>query len=130
MGLWFVEKVANPSSETRESGSSSTMARWIIGTIVVIVVASVGIVTAREKPENLPKEVRHAEETLTKWLKGFDGQTPEEIRKSLGKPDGETDWLFEGEKQPLYQYQVSAATELSIYFSEGRAVKLGLHLLP
>ena len=101
------------------------MARWIIGTIVVIV-ASVGIVTAREKPENLPKEVRQAEETLTKWMKGFEGQTPEEIRKSLGKPDQETDWLFRGEKQPLYRYQVSATTKLSIYFNEGRAVQARL----
>jgi hypothetical protein len=78
----------------------------------------------------IPKEVREAEQTLTKWLNGFNSQTSGEIREALGNPATETSWLFREKKEPLLKYKVGDSTTLSLYFHEGRVVKAGLSLLP
>jgi hypothetical protein len=77
-----------------------------------------------------PPEVRQAEQTLTNWLDGFTGQTQEQVRKSLGAPAKETRWLFNEKEEPLLKYKIGDSTELSLYFHNGRVVKVGLLLLP
>jgi hypothetical protein len=99
---------------------------WAVG---LVLVAATGLV-ARGPAEKFPKEVKQAEQALTRWLDGLKGRTAEEVRKSLGPPTKESTWLFEEEKQPLLVYKVGDSTELSLYFHKGRVVKAGLHLLP
>jgi hypothetical protein len=94
-----------------------------------MLVAATSLV-ARGPLEKAPKEVQQAEQTLTKWLDGLKGRTAEDVRKSLGAPTKKTSWLFKEKKQPLLEYKIGDSTELSLYFYEGRVVKVGLHLLP
>src|SRR5262245_1368769 len=99
---------------------------WVVG----LLLAAVPSVNADEPPGRIPKEVKQAEQTLTKWLDGFIDQTSEGIRKSLGAPKKETTWLFEEKKELLLKYRIGDTTELSLYFHKERVVKAGLHLLP
>jgi len=104
------------------------IARWSWAVSLLLVAAT--SLVAKEPLGKVPKEVKQAEQTLTKWLDGFRRQTPEEVRKSLGTPTKETTWLFEEKKEPLLKYKIGDTTELSLYFHKGRVVKVGLHLLP
>jgi hypothetical protein len=105
------------------------MARWMWAVGLLLVV---GVGPGQEtKPANKwPKEVRQAEETLTRWLSDFTGQTADQVRKALGAPTKETHWLYEEKKEPLLKYKLGDSTELSLYFHQGRIVKAGLQLLP
>src|ERR1700674_3470350 len=108
----------------------NVMTRWILA-VSVLFVAGVGRVTEKEPVDTFPKEVRQAEQTLTRWLNGLVGKTPDEIRKALGAPTKETHWLFEEKKELLLKYRVGDSTELALYFGpERRVIKVGLHLLP
>jgi hypothetical protein len=109
---------------------------WVIGLLLVAVTSLVAgcekakVVTDGDPPEKVPKEVKQAEQLLTKWLDGFKNQTSEEVQKSLGAPSKESTWLFKEKKELLMKYKIGDSTELSLYFSQGRVVKTGLHLLP
>ena len=102
--------------------------RWY-GVICLLVVAGISC-GADERRQTIPKEVQQAEQKLTKWLKGFDGQTTEKVRKTLGAPDKEDSWEFEEKQEPVLRYKVGDSTELSLFFHDGQVVKAGLHLLP
>jgi hypothetical protein len=97
--------------------------------VVALLLAATSLV-ANEPLENIPKEVKQAEQTLTMWLDGFKQRTPDEVRKSLGAPTKETAWLFNEKKELLLKYKLGDTTELSLYFHNGRVVKVSLHLLP
>jgi hypothetical protein len=99
---------------------------WAVGLLLVVTASLV----ANESLEKVPKEVKQAEQTLTKWLDGFKHQTPEEVRESLGAPTKETTWLFKEKKELLLEYKIGDSTQLSLYFYKGRVVKVSLHLLP
>jgi hypothetical protein len=86
---------------------------------------------AKDPADKIPKEVRQAEQSLSRWLDSFDGMTPEQVRKSLGAPAKESSWLYEDKKVPLWKYQVGETTTLSLYFgTRGRVVKVSLFFLP
>jgi hypothetical protein len=90
-----------------------------------------GLTIADEKQTaKVPEEIQQAENTLTKWLSGFRGQTQAEIRKALGDPSTETTWLFKEKKEPLLKYKIGKTTDMSLHFYEGRVVSVSLHLLP
>jgi hypothetical protein len=98
--------------------------------MVGLIVAAVGLSGQRAQAERIPQDVRRAEQTLTRWLNGFDGQTLGQVRQSLGAPSVESSWLYKEKREPLLKYRLSESTELSLYFVKGRVVKPSLHLLP
>lgn len=102
--------------------------RWI-WTTCLLVVAGISF-AADKRGDTIPKDIQHAEQKLTNWMNEFKDQTPTQIRKTLGAPEMEETWEFEKKKEPLLHYKVSDTTKLSIYFHQGKAVKIGLHLLP
>ena len=86
---------------------------------------------AQDEPlTKVPKEVKHAEAALTKWLDGFEDLTRDEVASRLGKPAEETTWMFEDKKEPLLIYRVGKTTKLSIYLSRNRVAQAALHFLP
>lgn len=105
------------------------MARWIsaAGLLVVMAVALYG---QKTQANRIPQDVRQAEQTVTRWLNGFDGQTLEQVRLSMGAPIAQSSWLYKGRKEPILEYRLSGTTKLSLYFVEGRVVKPSLHFLP
>jgi hypothetical protein len=103
--------------------------RWSC-TVGLLFIGMTGQSIADDKPAKVPEEIQQAENTLTKWINGFRGQTLAEIRKSLGDPSTETTWLFKEKKEPLLKYQIGKTTELSLRFYGGRVVSVALHLLP
>ena len=103
---------------------------WIC-TVGLILVGMTGLTLADEKQTaKVPEEIQQAENTLTKWLNGFRGQTQAEIRKALGDPSTESTWLFKEKKEPLLKYQIGKTTVMSLHFYGGRVVSVDLHLLP
>jgi len=104
----------------------TALGSWAFGLLLV----AGGGFDADERVDKIPKEIQQAEKTLTRWLDGFNDQTPEQVRKSLGAPVKEITWLYEEKKEPLLKYKIGDSTELSLYFAKGRVVKVGLHLLP
>jgi hypothetical protein len=105
------------------------MARWLLA-FGLLLVAGVGTGEETRPVDNLPREVRQAEQVLTRWLQGFIGQTPEQVRKALGAPTKESHWILEEKKEPCLKYKLGEGTELALYFRGGRVLKAGLHLLP
>ena len=99
---------------------------WAVG-LLLVTGASLG---ADEPLEKVPREVKQAEQALTKWMDTFRHQTPDEVRESLGPPTKETTWLLQERKEPLLRYKIGDSTQLSLYFSKGRVVKVALHFLP
>lgn len=105
--------------------------RLCAAALLLLLVAGANILAGTDQPDRFPKEIQQAEQSLTRWLTTFQGQTSDEVRKALGPPDKDSHWLLNDMKQPLYKYTVSKTTELSFYFGgEGRVVKVGLHFLP
>jgi hypothetical protein len=95
----------------------------------VALVLAVGL-RAESPIDKLPEEIRQSEQTLTKWLKGFKDQTPEQVQKALGKPTEQTTWPLDGRKELLLKYQLTEGTQVSFYFHQKKVVKVSLHLLP
>lgn len=102
--------------------------RWCWA-ICLLIVAGISL-GADERRDMIPKDIKEAEQKLTKWISGFEGQTLMDVRKTLGAPDKETSWIFEEKKELALQYKVGDSTKLSLYFHEGRVVKVALHLIP
>src|SRR5262245_28930530 len=102
--------------------------KWVCA-LGLLLVVSVG--HAADKPsDNVPKEIKQAEQTLTTWLDGFKFKTPDEVRKSLGPPTKESTWQHKEVSDLLLKYKITESTELSLFFANGRVVKAALHLLP
>jgi hypothetical protein len=110
------------------AGGTNTTASW--SWAVGLLLAAAASPGAERPLEKVPREVKQAEQALTKWLDGFKHQTPEEVRKSIGAPTKETTWLFREKKELLLEYRIGDSTQLSLYFHKGRVVKAGLLLLP
>lgn len=85
---------------------------------------------ADERRPMIPKQVQQAEQQLTKWLKKFEGQTAEMVRKTLGPPDEEDSWEFEKKQEPVLKYNVTDTTKLTIFFHQGQVVTSSLLVLP
>ena len=103
---------------------------WTSAIGLVLIALAGASIAEGQQTEKVPKDIQHAEKTLTKWLNGLKGKTPEEIRKALGDPSKETTWLFKAEKQMLLKYKIGDSAELSLSFYEGRVIVADLHLMP
>jgi hypothetical protein len=79
--------------------------------------------------QNVSKDVREANQTLIKWLKGFKNKTADDVRKALGDPTDENVWSSGEKNELLLNYELGNSTSLSLYFYKNRVVKASLHLL-
>jgi hypothetical protein len=80
-------------------------------------------------PVSLPKEVKTAQEALTRWLNGFEHKTKDEVEKELGVTTDKATWEFRDRKELLLRYKTSEKGYLHLYFFDERVIKVSLQVL-
>src|SRR5262245_43118887 len=97
------------------------MARLIFAVGVLLTIGT--LLGADEPVPGPPKEIKQAEQTLSKWLATLKNQPVKDVRKALGPPTKEDSWLFEETKQPLLHYKIGDGGSLRLYVYKDRLSK-------
>ena len=120
-----------PSSLRRDTlAGMNKMARWaVLGLIGFFLVIGAGLCDQKKPADRIPREVRQAEQTISKWVNGFKGQTEQQVRQALGPPAQALTWEFKGKDEPYLKFKVGEKAELWLYFYDGKVVTPSMHFL-
>jgi len=106
------------------------MARWIgLGLVGLFLAMGTGLCEQKKPAERIPREVVQAQQTISKWVNGFRGQTEQQVRQTLGTPAQTITWQFKGKDEPFLKFKVGEKTELWLYFFEGKVLTPSMHFL-